>query len=278
MIPVRFSVFQPFEAELGTNRQSDTVNSTNSKKDINKSEETEKSKSRGESSEISSGKKTDGNLSADRESTGKFIKNEKRQKSGSTKSSIVPRKSSTQSRSGRENGTEKGSKAAPKREFRRSLSSDSSVSSRPSSGGRETVAEKILRYHNGLACIVNKAMFSILTFKSVDENVGDVLQNHYRQRSAKNLGRGLATPNTKNRVSKSAAVPRRSILKAPGRERSKMRKTLIFASPSKDATKRNRQAKEGEGKVNYGSACLKFQIFSKTSIVDAKMMQVCNGG
>ena len=73
MIPVRFSVFQPFEAELGTNRQSDTVNSTNSKKDINKSEETEKSKSRGESSEISSGKKTDGILFADRESTGKFI-------------------------------------------------------------------------------------------------------------------------------------------------------------------------------------------------------------
>ena len=169
MIPVRFSVFQPFEAELGTNRQSDTVNSTNSKKDINKSEETEKSKSRSESFEISSGKKTDGILFADRESAGKFIKNEKRQKSGSTKSSIVPRKSSTQSRSGRENGTEKDPKAAPKREFRRSLSSDSSVSSRPSSGGRETVAEKILRYHHGLACIVNKSMFSILTFKSVDE-------------------------------------------------------------------------------------------------------------
>ena len=56
----------------------------------------------------------------------------------------------------------------------------------------------------------------------------------FRERSAKNLGKGLATPTSKTtkttRTIKTAA-PKRSILKTPGREPSKMRKTLIFASP-----------------------------------------------
>ena len=75
-----------------------------------------------------------------------------------------------------------------------------------------------------------------------------------RERSAKNLGRGLATPSSKATKTTRAiktAVPKRSILKAPGREPSKMRKTLIFASPTKDGKKGNPQQKGG-GKVNYG--------------------------
>ena len=77
----------------------------------------------------------------------------------------------------------------------------------------------------------------------------------YRERSAKNLGRGLATPTQKatktTRAGLKTAVPKRSILKAPGREPSKMRKTLIFASPTKDGNKGKPQQKGG-GKVNYG--------------------------
>ena len=76
----------------------------------------------------------------------------------------------------------------------------------------------------------------------------------YRERSAKNLGRGLATPTQKATKASRAiktAVPKRSILKAPGREPSKMRKTLIFASPTKDGNKGKPQQRGG-GKVNYG--------------------------
>ena len=74
----------------------------------------------------------------------------------------------------------------------------------------------------------------------------------YRERSAKNLGRGLATPTQKaTKTTRGTAVPKRSILKAPGREPSKMRKTLIFASPTKDGKKGKPQQKGG-GKVNYG--------------------------
>ena len=75
-----------------------------------------------------------------------------------------------------------------------------------------------------------------------------------RERSAKNLGRGIATPSSKATKTTKAiktAVPKRSILKAPGREPSKMRKTLIFASPTKDGKKGKPQQKGG-GKVNYG--------------------------
>ena len=75
-----------------------------------------------------------------------------------------------------------------------------------------------------------------------------------RERSAKNLGRGLATPSSKATKTTRAiktAVPKRSILKAPGREPSKMRKTLIFASPTKDG-KNGKAQQKGGGKVNYG--------------------------
>ena len=58
----------------------------------------------------------------------------------------VPRKSSTQSRSGNDVSKEPKTTPTTKQEFRRSISSESSLSSRPSSSGtRETVAEKILR-------------------------------------------------------------------------------------------------------------------------------------
>ena len=70
------------------------------------------------------------------------------------KANGVPRKSSTQSRS----GNEKEAPASQKREFRRSLSSDSSLSSRPSSGTRETVAERILRHHYHMCYLHRKVM------------------------------------------------------------------------------------------------------------------------
>ena len=89
------------------------------------------------------------------EKTKKDAKSEKvkKQKSNTNlsepkKATSVPRKSSTQSRSGHiMDEKEPMTTASRKREFRRSISSDSSLSSRPSSGTRETVAEKILRHH-----------------------------------------------------------------------------------------------------------------------------------
>ena len=83
------------------------------------------------------------------EKTEKNAKSEQRksQKLQNPKSSFpkkakgVPRKSSTQSRSGNDVSKEPKTTPTTKREFRRSISSESSP---PSSGTRETVAEKIV--------------------------------------------------------------------------------------------------------------------------------------
>ena len=92
-------------------------------------------------------------LRVENEKTKKDEKSEKQPKNApkssepKKKAAGVPRKSSTQSRSGNEKQKEAMTIPSKKREFRRSISSDSSLSSRPSSGTRETVAEKILRHH-----------------------------------------------------------------------------------------------------------------------------------
>ena len=119
---IRFSVFPPFTEDFDTksdnNNPSERLRVENEKtKEDEKSEKAKKPKSAPKSSEPKK------------------------------KAAGVPRKSSTQSRSGNEKQKEAMTIPSKKREFRRSISSDSSLSSRPSSGTRETVAEKILRHH-----------------------------------------------------------------------------------------------------------------------------------
>ena len=71
------------------------------------------------------------------------------------------------------------------------------------------------RYSGNLDTVLYRSTYTILIF---------------RERSAKNLGKGLATPTSKTtkttRTIKTAA-PKRSILKTPGREPSKMRNTSL---------------------------------------------------
>ena len=124
---VRFSVFPPF-VEKFDNKSDNSKSGNNNPSEI---------------------------IHVENEKTKKDAKSEKVKKQESNtnlsepkKATSVPRKSSTQSRSGHiMDEKEPMTTASRKREFRRSISSDSSLSSRPSSGTRETVAEKILRHH-----------------------------------------------------------------------------------------------------------------------------------
>ena len=126
---IRFSVFPPFVEEFDTDNKSD-----NSKSDHNNPSET---------------------IHVENEKTKKAKKQKRNQKSTEPKkSNSVPRKSSTLSRSGNVDQQKEPTTQITKREFRRSISSDSSLSSRPSSGTRETVAEKILRHHwSSFTCV-----------------------------------------------------------------------------------------------------------------------------
>lgn len=122
---IRFSVFPPFAEEFDTHTQSDNDNQQSESLHV----ENEKIKKDGKGEKAKKPKSNPKPSEPKKKATG------------------VPRKSSTQSRSGKENQKEAATTPSQKREFRRSISSDSSLSSRPSSGTRETVAEKILRHH-----------------------------------------------------------------------------------------------------------------------------------
>ena len=124
---IRFSVFPPFIEECDTATKSD-----NDKSDINNPNEIFYVKH----------EKTEKNANSEQRKSQK-VQNPK--SSFPKKAKGVPRKSSTQSRSGNDVSKEPKTTPTTKREFRHSISSESSLSSRPSSSGtRETVAEKIV--------------------------------------------------------------------------------------------------------------------------------------
>ena len=126
---IRFSVFPPFIEECDDT----TTKSDNDKSDINNPNEIFYVKH----------EKTEKNANSGQRKSQK-VQNPK--SSFPKKAKGVPRKSSTQSRSGNDVSKEPKTTPTTKREFRRSISSESSLSSRPSSSGtRETVAEKIIR-------------------------------------------------------------------------------------------------------------------------------------